>query len=117
MNTDIEQIEMSLTDLGEVYKSLPDPNIWKYQIEKKILINGVDDTTNYYCSQGGIDFGFKLRHVDEFAVEWRPIQKIIIDNSDGESFKPCELISATHSDGTILSKDEVDEYNRKRGAL
>jgi|GEM_PF-5238047 len=106
-------IEMSLENFKFICDGLPDPYKWQNDIGKHIK-NGVDDTTNYYCSQGGIDLGFKLRHINESAVEWRPIQKILINNSDEESFKPCELISARHPDGTFLSKDEIDTYNKER---
>jgi hypothetical protein len=106
-------IEISLEDFRFLCDGLPDPYKWQNEIGKYIK-NGVDDTTYYYCSQGGILFGFKLRHVNENAIEWRPIQKILISNSDDESFKPCKLIFARHSDGGLWTKDEIDTYNNNR---
>lgn len=106
-------IEVSLANFMFICKGLPDPDIWVREIGKTIK-NGIDDTTNFYCSQGGVEFGFKIRHVNEWAVEWRPIQKILISNSDEESLKPCKLIFAKHEDGTYLSKDEIDAYNKEQ---
>ncbi len=90
---ELTELEVSLEDFISLCNGLPDPYRWEIDIGK-VIRNGVDDTTNYYCSQNGINFGFKLKHINEHAVEWRPIQRIVINNSDEESFQPLKPINS-----------------------
>lgn len=105
-------IEMSLADCRSVFEMLPCPYEWIKNIKNKVLKNGFDDSTDFHCYKGKQPLVFKIRYVNEWAIEWRPRAKIIISNSDENSFKKCRLVSARDHNGILLSKEDISAYNK-----
>ncbi len=107
--------ELNLAELCSMYEMLGDPNRWKHNIENGILKNGIDNSTDCYISQNGIDYLFKIKHINKYEVEWRPKEKIIISNSDEESFSEGALIAAFDKDHNPMPQEEIDAYNKLNG--